>query len=478
MISINHWGTFDILNFGDLLFPLILEWQLKNRLGGLWVTLSSPRGGPFPPDPDRVVQPIIRLEEPAFFQQAVCHDAIVLGGGDIVRLDDSALAGLYKTTADEAAAARFMRAFVIDLGLLARAVPVFWNAVGVPIDFAPKDRERIRKALRDVRYLSVRDDASKRRLEAAGVDREITVVPDSSFCLPQLFPARDLEPEVRGLQDSGFFPSHGRVLALQLSFAAEETVAAFSEVLLRLLEREPELNVVLLPIGLVHGDLELLNKLNVNMGSRCYLVRKQVTLKDVMAVISHSTVFAGTSLHGNIAAYVYGVSNILISLPSYAPTKLSECARLLGRERFVAGSPDELLTLSLQTLRERPAHREREQDDLILRRLDSHFDYLAAEIEAASCGSRCIQLSRLSETHADITEFVIEELTRMNAHAENLKSRVAVLQSSVAKSQAELLKIKRSAGWRWLARYGALKHRYLLPVIRRLRFSPTGDDRC
>ena len=75
-----------------------------------------------------------------------------------------------------------------------------------------------------------------------------------------------------------------------------------------------------------------------------------MSLEEVAAVIAHSNLFAGTSLHGNIAAYVYGVRNIFISIPSYAPSKLVECARLLGREKCLANTPDEMLRLSREEL--------------------------------------------------------------------------------------------------------------------------------
>src|SRR5262245_16618400 len=206
MVSISNWGTFDIANFGDLLFPLILQQELEKRLGSVAITLSSPQGGPFLPDPAQRVNRIIRMEDPAFFRQASDHAAVVLGGGDIVRFDDAVMAGLYDTSVEQAAASRFMRAFLVDLGLLARAVPVFWNAVGVTFDFAPEVYEQVRKSVKLVQYVSVRDETSRKRLEAAGVDREIRLVPDSAFLLEDLLPKRDLEPVIARLEAAGTFP--------------------------------------------------------------------------------------------------------------------------------------------------------------------------------------------------------------------------------------------------------------------------------
>lgn len=121
-ISIAQWGTFDLANFGDLLFPLIFEREIKKRLGDAVVSLRSPIGGPFQPDPRRTVKRIVRFEDPLFYDQILGVDAIVLGGGDIIRFDDWALAGLYGSSADEAIRLRFMRVFLYDLGLLAQVL--------------------------------------------------------------------------------------------------------------------------------------------------------------------------------------------------------------------------------------------------------------------------------------------------------------------------------------------------------------------
>ncbi|MGH9761321.1 MAG: hypothetical protein ACREAC_10810, partial [Blastocatellia bacterium] len=157
MIAITHWGTTDVDNYGDLVFPLILEKQLKSRLGEVQLGLAAPFGGVYPADKSRCVDRIVRFEEPGFYRQIQGSNGIVLGGGDIIRVDEGDLIDLYGTDSD-AGNGRFNRLFLHDLGKLARIFPVYWNAVGVPHEFDPAQHLEVRRATQNIRYLSVRDE--------------------------------------------------------------------------------------------------------------------------------------------------------------------------------------------------------------------------------------------------------------------------------------------------------------------------------
>jgi len=327
----------------------------------------------------------------------------------------------------------------------------------------------VRKAVQPIRYLSVRDEASKKRLEAAGVEKDVNVVPDSSFLLRELFSTEELDRTIRSLKNSGLFPDRGTVLTVQVSFATQETVNEMAGVLSKLAQEDPDLRIVLLPIGLDHGDLNLLARLKEQMPGSCCLVRKEVTLQDVVAVIAHSALFAGTSLHGNIAACVYGVGNIFIAVPPYAPSKLIQCARLMGREDFVSRSADELGLIARAALRGNQYERSDQQCVRIQRRVAEHFDYLAGEIESAARRPRCIDASSLSAIHGELSRFFSDELCRTKREIGRLELRLRSVEGIAEASQSELTQIKATTAWRWLSRFGVLKHRYLLPVVRRLR---------
>jgi hypothetical protein len=54
------------------------------------------------------------------------------------------------------------------------------------------------------------------------------------------------------------------------------------------------------------------------------------------------------------------------------------------------------------------------------------------------------------------------------AESEIKDQTIRTLSEQLQATESELGKIKGSAGWRLLARYGRIKHRYVLPVGRRL----------
>src|SRR5215212_717218 len=83
-LKLAHFGTFDVENYGDLLFPLILE----RRFSGLCDRFVhvAPRGGP-PPWDDCVET--IGFDE--FSRRGSDVDGLVVGGGQILRATPTTL---------------------------------------------------------------------------------------------------------------------------------------------------------------------------------------------------------------------------------------------------------------------------------------------------------------------------------------------------------------------------------------------------
>src|SRR5262245_46019841 len=84
-MKIAHFGTFDVPNYGDLLFPLIALRRLMDRLGAGLVCVS-PVGGP-PVFEDCL--PSIGFD--AFADSLEEFDGILIGGGNIVRTTPTVL---------------------------------------------------------------------------------------------------------------------------------------------------------------------------------------------------------------------------------------------------------------------------------------------------------------------------------------------------------------------------------------------------
>ena len=63
ILTVAQIGTFDCKNFGDLLFPNVLEWHLKKRRKNVELVLFSPIGGEKPFECGTIVHPICDLEK-------------------------------------------------------------------------------------------------------------------------------------------------------------------------------------------------------------------------------------------------------------------------------------------------------------------------------------------------------------------------------------------------------------------------------
>lgn len=193
-------GTFDIENFGDVLFPLVARHELGARLGDVDVVAYSygEKAGDWPYEVRSLRHLDDDLDE---------LDAIVVGGGHILRFDKAIAAGYQPPVPSIAHPGGYWLAPM--LAAIARGVPVAWNAPSASPDPPDWARPLLALAALGSAYVSVRDQASARLIERAGVPTAVSVVPDSVFGLPRVYPSErcsDLAaPLLRKLGVSGPF---------------------------------------------------------------------------------------------------------------------------------------------------------------------------------------------------------------------------------------------------------------------------------
>jgi Glycosyltransferase Family 4 len=80
---------------------------------------------------------------------------------------------------------------------------------------------------------------------------------------------------------------------------------------------------------------------------------------------------------------------------------------------------------------------------------------------------------------SDYLRWLAPTYKEANAGAMKMSETVTETMGKLAETENELEKIKKSLGWRLVSRYGPIKHRYLLPAVRRLTGSPksrNGDE--
>ncbi|MBS4010823.1 MAG: polysaccharide pyruvyl transferase family protein, partial [Roseovarius sp.] len=167
-------GTFDVENYGDLLFPLIA----KQRLGplGIEVVAISPTA-----HVTRYRDAVLPLSYPAFVRDVDSFDAVLIGGGNIVHTKDFELPD-YSATAYAA----------LWIGATAQAVrqglPVIWNGPGVLQQRVDRQApEWLKRTVDAADRFVVRDNDSAKGLELWS-GRRPSVIPDTALDLARLWP--------------------------------------------------------------------------------------------------------------------------------------------------------------------------------------------------------------------------------------------------------------------------------------------------
>ena len=336
MTTVAHWGTFEVANLGDLLFPLVLERHLRAAHGDVDVRLVGPLGGTAPMGLDRPVARALPFEHEGFWQQAAPVDAFVLGGGDLVHYGEVVI--------DHAGALDRLRfaPFATDLGLLAEVRPVAWNAVGVPADTPETLAPLLRAATANVDLLAVRDEASRSRLEAAGVERPVEVVPDTAVLVDDVIPRQVRVHTIERLRADRRLPvTGGPLVVVHLSFATpavlDETAAALAAVM----HRQPTARFVLVALGETHGDGATLRSLAERVGASASVIANP-TVEEAVAVLAAGDVVVSSSYHAVLLATTLDVPAAQFHHAGHRPAKHDALAALLGREPWLLDRPTEI----------------------------------------------------------------------------------------------------------------------------------------
>jgi polysaccharide pyruvyl transferase WcaK-like protein len=383
------WGTFDVDNYGDLVLAHITRQELLRRVPDADVRTYAPLGWFHPVGFEGVEpsEPLGMWTSSRAARLARALDCVVIGGGDILHTEVSVLAHAYGIEPEEMARCDPSGFFIEGLGPEwdpQRAV--VWSAVGVPRDFTPDEAARVRCAARFRRYLSVRDEPSRRRLEAAGVEREVAVVPDPAVLLPRVYDRPVLDRALEDARLLDWFPSGGRVLAVQGNGHLVPWARALADAIKGRVA-EGGWSVVTIEIGPCHGDGEFAHALHAALRGAVplYHVPGTACLEQVAAAVAAATAFVGSSLHGVITAFAFG--RPVAILQNHGMSKIDGFAALAGSLDWVVRRPEDLgAVLALLDGGGRPSP----SPARLQAAVDRHFDRIAEIVvdAAAETGAR------------------------------------------------------------------------------------------
>jgi polysaccharide pyruvyl transferase WcaK-like protein len=209
---------------------------------------------------------------------------------------------------------------------------IIYNAVGGS-SLHKLDTETIQQigtTLNNVDYISVRDYESKKVLEekAKVTLDKLKVFPDCGILISDIFNKNNIQNKVS--EDAkNLVKSFEKYLVFQSGryhVLNKNSTDVIVEQLLSIVN-EFEINIILLPFSdaSFHEDNIILEEIYQKTNHPKIKLSKTINLYDITYIMMHANLFMGTSLHGNIVSFSYGVpsiglTNIDTKLPEFIKT--------------------------------------------------------------------------------------------------------------------------------------------------------------
>lgn len=341
-------GAFDRMNYGDILFPLILTKHLTDTFGqdiniSLYGHVKSDltEYGGFKTKPISLIFDKKNLPE---------RSAIIIAGGEVLAASwNDAFHHIFgkrpwwlkvsKRIFGEKGETLAIRKrfgcknsfpYIFQKHEFSIRPIIIYNSVGGS-SLAKRSQtfiDSVSNALEDADYLSVRDQKSAEIIANSNAHfKNVDITPDCAAVLSKFYPVDEV---TQHLSSEGFAIKNklaiGEFIVFQIGSSfykkQEHTIA---EQLNKLAEATNK-SIVLLPIGRAagHEDHVALEKIAALLNKPAILPTSN-TLYDTIWTISNSSLFIGTSLHGAITAASYGIPLIALTkkdpkIPAYLET--------------------------------------------------------------------------------------------------------------------------------------------------------------
>ena len=333
------YGTFDVDNFGDLLLPIIAQRELASTARLVPV---SPEGQTTSFSGSIPSTDISLGGKP---------NLILLGGGNIVTRQLKRLAE-YPSWRDDLDSA----AFSIWVAPLIKAIqlrcPIVWNMPGCgPEDFdiGGPLRDSIQRWIHQSTYSSpnFRDPQSASLFKNC-FDGHVQVLPDSAFGLGSVFDDSEVNQLYSISKKKYNLPSSPYLLVHVKKEYLDVPIRHLATYLTSIAKQHGE-HVVLIPLGLCHGDLTVLRQLSSLLPCQHTLIDDDFDVLCFVSLIAKASYFLTSSYHGSIVASCFSTPFTLV-----APERLHKFDHLVTLTGCSRHSTWESLILSEELLSVNP----------------------------------------------------------------------------------------------------------------------------
>ena len=326
------YGAFDRHNYGDLLFPLVMEKMLSKKFPEKKIVIAGLIDSDlteFNALPTVSIKKALKGSKPDV--------TIILAGGDVVSCD---WLSAYSYLLSDFSFSIFERIFAHYLPKLTESV--IKKIIGLksdnPFDLTSKDLSSgmrlvynsvgatgvssvdgdsaiaLSVALNDADYVTVRDEFSCEHIKRIG-GKVDDIYPDSATVMSTIFSEEEINKKTGSDAKSLISELKDKYLVFQISSAHSEGLEEEFAENLTAIANEHDLTIVFIAIGNAagHSDSHGIEKIKKYLGNNIKVAEYlDGGVFDVMNIIKNSQCYCGTSLHGLITSMAFHVPRVAL----------------------------------------------------------------------------------------------------------------------------------------------------------------------
>ncbi len=431
-------GTFDVENYGDLMFPVVFECAMKKRGLDFKLTLFSPsEKAPEALDDSKIVYSFRDFDD---LNKKYHFDALVVGGGALIHFRDF---DIFLPNQKKRSVYHNIHSWLSLIYLASKNnIKILFNLPQVPFEIPEELQDLAKAAFSQVDYLSVRDDFSKQNIEKIYKKSEskpiIKVFPDTVCVVNELFD----EDELLKIKNKILEPN-SKYMVFHFQFAdkiSEEVFNDLKKIADDAINRG--LKVVLLPIGYTHGDMTTMEDFNRRYDKKCIVFNRKLDVIEMTAILANCEYYVGMSFHGSVVSIAFDKK----AFSTNKSLKNIELYKSYGLSEFLLDNYDEvLLSIREVEIKDNIYKYDKTQiSELVNNHLDNIYSFITKKNKK---NKNYIDLENQLFLALPKLELCSRELARQNSiisENENLKRNIIIKNNEVEKKNMELYLIRKS----------------------------------
>jgi len=292
-----NWGGFDADNFGDLLFPFIIEHYYGSSFKK--ILHCSPTGEPNNWLDSKSTNTIL---------DSICRDeeyCLLIGGGNIVSFSR---ATAIQYLISELHIKYVYPSFSILPLLLFKKYNIHYafNSVGVR-NIDNKYKKILNFVICNSTYVSCRDVNSRDNLLDCGIIKPINVSVDSAFQIDKVFSKQYLTDKYyTDIVYKYNLNKKSKKIVFHINNKYLKNDIGYLINFITLITKTYDIHPIFIALGPCHNDNSILQYLPESIKAISTIIDRPTSIVDIIAILAYADYYIGSSMHGGLVSLVYG----------------------------------------------------------------------------------------------------------------------------------------------------------------------------